>query len=154
IDLPFSVSPVVAGMMLVLIFGLSGYLGPSLRDDGYHYVPHILSFAGAGITFVLLSMFRPARKRKSVSWKLVRPVAAGLTFLVLYFLQVHYEVWPEMESLKIIFATPGLILATAFVTFPFVARELIPIMEAIGDEEDLAAVSLGASGFQMFWRVT
>jgi sulfate transport system permease protein len=59
-----------------------------------------------------------------------------------------------MESLKIIFATPGLILATAFVTFPFVARELIPIMEAIGDDEDLAAVSLGANGLQMFWRVT
>ena len=53
-----------------------------------------------------------------------------------------------------IFALPGLILATAFVTFPFVARELIPVMEAVGPEEEVAAVSLGANGWQMFWRVT
>ncbi len=79
IDLPFSVSPVVAGLMLVLLFGLQGYFGPWLREHG----------------------------------------------------------------LKIIFSTPGLILATAFVTLPFVARELIPVMEAIGSEEEMAAVSLG-----------
>jgi sulfate/thiosulfate transport system permease protein len=90
IDLPFSVSPVVAGLMLVLLFGLQGYFGP---------------------------------------W-----------------LQAHH--W------KIIFATPGLILATCFVTLPFVARELIPVMEAIGSEEEVAAISLGASGWQMFWHVT
>jgi sulfate transport system permease protein len=90
IDVPFSVSPVVAGLMLVLIFGLQGYLGPWLRE----------------------------------------------------------------HHLKIIFATPGLILATMFVTMPFVARELIPVMEAIGSDEEVAAVSLGASGWQMFWRVT
>jgi sulfate/thiosulfate transport system permease protein len=90
IDLPFSVSPVVAGLMFVLIFGLQGYLGPFLRA----------------------------------------------------------------HDVKILFATPGLILATAFVTFPFVARELIPVMEAIGDEEETAALSLGASGWQMFRRVT
>lgn len=90
IDLPFSVSPVVAGLMFVLLFGLQGYFGPWLRDHG----------------------------------------------------------------LKIIFATPGLILVTAFVTLPFVVRELIPVMEAVGPEEDLAAVSLGANGWQMFWRVT
>jgi len=154
IDLPFSVSPVVAGLMLVLIFGLSGYLGPALQEDGYRYAPHVVSFAGALLTFVLLSMFRPSRSRKSIVWKLLRPAAAGAAFIVLFGLQVHYEVWPHGESLKIIFATPGLILATAFVTFPFVARELIPIMEAIGDDEDLAAVSLGANGLQMFWRVT
>jgi sulfate transport system permease protein len=90
IDLPFSMSPVVAGLMFVLLFGLQGYFGPWLRDHG----------------------------------------------------------------LKIIFATPGLILVTAFVTLPFVVRELIPVMEAVGPEEDLAAVSLGANGWQMFWRVT
>ena len=90
IDLPFSVSPVVAGLMFVLIFGLQGYLGP--------------------------------------------------------FLQAH--------DVKVLFATPGLILATAFVTFPFVARELIPVMQAIGDEEETAAVSLGADGWQMFRRIT
>jgi sulfate/thiosulfate transport system permease protein len=90
IDLPFSVSPVVAGLMFVLLFGLQGYFGPWLREHG----------------------------------------------------------------IRIIFATPGLILVTAFVTLPFVVRELIPVMEAVGPEEDLAAVSLGANGWQMFWRVT
>jgi sulfate transport system permease protein len=90
IDLPFAVSPVVAGLMLVLIFGLQGYLGAWMRD----------------------------------------------------------------HEIKIIFALPGLILATTFVTLPFVARELIPVMEAIGSEEETAAVSLGASGWQLFWRVT
>jgi sulfate/thiosulfate transport system ATP-binding protein len=90
IDLPFAVSPVVAGLIFVLIFGLQGYLGPWLRE----------------------------------------------------------------HNIKIIFATPGLILATAFVTFPFVARELIPLMEAIGAEEETAAVSLGARAWQIFRRVT
>jgi len=90
IDLPFSVSPVVAGLMLVLIFGLQGYFGPWLRE----------------------------------------------------------------HDIKIIFAWPGLVLATAFVTMPFVARELIPVMEAIGVEEEVSAVSLGANGWQVFWRVT
>jgi len=90
IDLPFSVSPVVAGLMLVLLFGMQGYFGPWLREHGF----------------------------------------------------------------QVIFSTPGLILATSFVTLPFVARELIPVMEAIGSEEETAAVSLGASGWQMFWLVT
>jgi sulfate transport system permease protein len=90
IDLPFSVSPVVAGLTLVLLFGMQGYLGPWLRE----------------------------------------------------------------HDIRIIFALPGLILATMFVTLPFVARELIPVMEAVGAEEELAAISLGANGWQMFWRIT
>ena len=63
------------------------------------------------------------------------------------------NIWEQDKSLKIIFATPGLVLATAL-TFPFVARELIPIMEAVGPDEELAAVNLGANGWQMFWDVT
>ena len=90
IDLPFSVSPVVAGLMFVLIFGERTPIGEWLKDHGY----------------------------------------------------------------RVIFAPPGLVLATAFVTFPFVARELIPVMEAIGPEEELAARSLGASGWDLFWRIT
>src|SRR5215471_10175549 len=90
IDLPFAVSPVVAGLMFVLIFGLQGWLGGWLRE----------------------------------------------------------------HDIKIIFATPGLILATAFVTFPFVARELIPVMEAIGSDEEVAAVSLGGRGWQLFRKIT
>src|SRR5512133_385718 len=90
IDLPFSVSPVVSGLIYVLIFGLQGWIGP----------------------------------------------------------------WLQAHDLKIIFAVPGIVLATIFVTFPFVARELIPLMEAQGREEEEAALTLGASGLQTFFRVT
>jgi len=90
IDLPFSVSPVVAGLIYVLVFGLQGWLGPWLAD----------------------------------------------------------------HDLKVIFAVPGIVLATLFVTFPFIARELIPLMEAQGREEEEAALVLGASGWQTFRHVT
>jgi len=90
IDLPFSVSPVIAGLIYVLLFGLQGWLGP----------------------------------------------------------------WLQEHDIKLIFALPGLVLATIFVTFPFVARELIPLMQEQGKEEEEAAVSLGASGWQTFWHVT
>jgi len=89
-DVPFSVSPVVAGLAIVLIFGRQGLLGPTLA-------------------------------------------------------------WLDWQ---VIFAWPGLVLATTFVTLPLVVRELIPVMEAIGPDEEMAAVSLGASGWQVFWRVT
>jgi sulfate transport system permease protein len=84
----------------------------------------------------------------------VSPVVVGLAFVLLFGLQGFLGPWLREHDLRIIFAAPGIILVTCFVTFPFIARELIPVMEAIGPEEDLAAVSLGASGWQMFWRVT
>ncbi|MEQ1684811.1 MAG: sulfate ABC transporter permease subunit CysW [Burkholderiaceae bacterium] len=90
IDLPFSVSPVIAGLIYVLIFGLQGWFGETLRD----------------------------------------------------------------HDVRVIFAVPGIVLATLFVTFPFIARELIPLMQAQGQEQEEAARVLGASGWQMFWRVT
>ena len=90
IDLPFSVSPVVAGLIYVLVFGAQGWLGP----------------------------------------------------------------WLAEHDIKIIFAVPGIVLATVFVTFPFIARELIPLMQAQGSDEEQAAQVLGASGWQTFWRVT
>ncbi len=90
IDLPFSVSPVVAGLIYVLVFGAQGWLGP----------------------------------------------------------------WLMEHDIKIVFAVPGIILATIFVTFPFIARELIPLMQAQGNEEEQAAIVLGATGWQTFWRVT
>jgi sulfate/thiosulfate transport system permease protein len=90
IDLPFSVSPVIAGLIYVLVFGLQGWFGEWLRD----------------------------------------------------------------HDLKVIFAVPGIVLATVFVTFPFVARELIPLMQAQGVEQEEAARVLGAGGWQIFWRVT
>ena len=90
IDLPFAVSPVISGMVYVLLFGAQGWLGPWLSD----------------------------------------------------------------HDITIIFAVPGIVLATIFVTFPFIARELIPLMEAQGTEYEEAAVVLGATGWQAFWRVT
>ncbi len=90
IDLPFSVSPVVSGLIYVLLFGLQGWLGP----------------------------------------------------------------WLDAHNIKIIFAVPGIVLATIFVTFPFIARELIPLMQAQGNDEEEAALVLGASGLQTFLRVT
>ena len=90
IDLPFSVSPVIAGLIYVLVFGAQGWLGP----------------------------------------------------------------WLAGHDLKVIFAVPGIVLATVFVTFPFIARELIPLMQAQGKEEEEAAVVLGANGLQTFWHVT
>ena len=90
IDLPFSVSPIVAGLIYVLVFGAQGWFGP----------------------------------------------------------------WLAEKNIKIIFAVPGIILATIFVTFPFIARELIPLMQSQGSEEEQAAIVLGASGWQTLWRVT
>jgi len=186
IDLPFSVSPVVAGLMFVLIFGLQGYLGPFLREDGYSVMPYATSLVGVFVLVVLYFVFRPAnpaarrgvwrgptwlvapRRRRGLRLlsflaaaiprfargRLVVPAASVVLFALSVVVQKRLGVWPQGESLKIIFATPGLVLATAFVTFPFVARELIPIMEAVGAEEELAAINLGANGWQMFWHIT
>ena len=84
----------------------------------------------------------------------VSPVVAGLVFVLLFGAQGWFGPWLIEHDVKIIFAVPGLVLATIFVTFPFVARELIPLMEAQGREEEEAAIVLGASGWQTFWRVT
>jgi sulfate/thiosulfate transport system permease protein len=84
----------------------------------------------------------------------VSPVIAGMIFILLFGRQGLLGAWAQAHDLKIVFAVPGLILATVFVTFPFVARELIPLMQAEGTEEEEAARVLGASGWQMFWRVT
>ena len=84
----------------------------------------------------------------------VSPVVAGLIFVLLFGLQAPAGQWLRAHGYQIIFAPPGLVLVTAFVTMPFVARELIPVMEAVGADEELAARSLGASGWQIFWWVT
>ncbi len=157
IDLPFSVSPVVAGLIFVLIFGRQGYFGPFLRSDGYSIMPYLTSLLVVAVLFVFAAVALPHGSRARRIWngsRLAQLLAAAALFAGLVLAQQYLELWPQNQSLKIIFATPGLILVTAFVTFPFVARELIPIMEATGSEEELAAVSLGASGWQMFRRVT
>jgi sulfate transport system permease protein len=102
IDLPFAVSPVIAGLIYVLIFGLQGWLGPYLGAGDHPWLGE----------------------------------------------------WFNRQDIQIIFAVPGIVLATIFVTFPFVARELIPLMQAQGNDEEYAALTLGANGWQTFWRVT
>jgi len=84
----------------------------------------------------------------------VSPVVAGLMFVVLFGLQGFFGKWLDAHDLKIIFAVPGIVLATVFITFPFVARELIPVMQATGTEQEQAALTLGANGWQTFWHVT
>ena len=84
----------------------------------------------------------------------VSPVIAGLIYMLLFGLQGWFGEWLQAHDLKIVFAVPGIVLATIFVTFPFVARELIPLMQAQGTEEEEAAVTMGASGWQTLWRVT
>jgi len=84
----------------------------------------------------------------------VSPVVAGLMFVVLFGLQGYFGKWLDERDIKIIFAVPGIVIATVFITFPFVARELIPVMQATGTEQEEAALTLGANGWQTFWRVT
>lgn len=84
----------------------------------------------------------------------VSPVISGLVFVLLFGLQGMLGPWLISNDIKVVFAVPGIILATTFVTFPFVARELIPLMQAQGTEEEEAAITLGASGWQTFSRVT
>ena len=84
----------------------------------------------------------------------VSPVVAGLMFVVLFGLQGFFGQWLQDHNIQIIFAIPGIIIATTFVTFPFVARELIPVMQATGAEQEQAALTLGANGWQTFWHVT
>jgi sulfate transport system permease protein len=84
----------------------------------------------------------------------VSPVVAGLVFVLLFGLQGFFGPWLAAHDIKVIFAFPGIVLATIFVTFPFVVRELIPLMQAQGTEEEEAALSLGASGVRTFFHVT
>ncbi|GAA0134792.1 sulfate ABC transporter permease subunit CysW [Paenibacillus sp. YSY-4.3] len=84
----------------------------------------------------------------------VSPVIGGLIYVLVYGANGWFGPWLQEHDLKIIFALPGIILATLFVTFPFVARELIPLMEDQGQQEEEAAVMLGARGFKIFWKVT
>jgi sulfate transport system permease protein len=84
----------------------------------------------------------------------VSPVISGLIYVLVFGLQGWFGPWLQEHDLKVIFAVPGIVLATTFVTFPFVARELIPLMQAQGPDEEYAAIVLGANGWQTFWRVT
>ena len=84
----------------------------------------------------------------------ISPVISGLVYILVFGMQGWLGKWLEGYGIQVIFAVPGIVLATIFVTFPFVARELIPLMQEQGSEEEWAAISLGANGWQTFWRVT
>ena len=84
----------------------------------------------------------------------VSPVVSGLVFVLIFGAQGWFGPWLQHHDIRIIFALPGLVLATVFVTFPFVARQLIPLMASQGRADEEAALTLGASGWQTFWRVT
>jgi len=84
----------------------------------------------------------------------VSPVISGLIFVLMFGAQGWFGPWLSEHDIKIIFAVPGIMLATLFITFPFVARELIPLMQEMGSEEEEAALSLGASGWKTFWQIT
>lgn len=84
----------------------------------------------------------------------VSPVIAGLIYVLIFGMQGWFGEWLSDNDIKVIFAVPGIVLATVFVTFPFIARELIPLMQAQGKEEEEAGLVLGASGWQIFWRIT
>jgi sulfate transport system permease protein len=84
----------------------------------------------------------------------VSPVVAGLVYVLMFGAQGWFGPWLQEHDIKIIFAVPGIVLATVFVTFPFIARELIPLMQAQGNDEEQAAIVLGATGWQTFWHVT
>ncbi len=84
----------------------------------------------------------------------VSPVIAGLMYVLLFGAQGWFGEWLRAHEIKILFALPGMVLATVFVTFPFVARELVPLLQSQGSEEEEAALVLGATGWQTFWYVT
>ncbi len=84
----------------------------------------------------------------------VSPVIAGLIYVLVFGLQGWWGEWLIANDYKVIFAVPGIVLATVFISFPFVARDLIPLMQAQGQEQEEAACVLGASGWQVFWKVT
>ena len=84
----------------------------------------------------------------------VSPVVSGLIYVLMFGAQGWFGPWLQAHDVKIVFAVPGIVLATIFVTFPFIARELIPLMQSQGTEEEQAAMVLGANGWQTFWHVT
>jgi sulfate transport system permease protein len=84
----------------------------------------------------------------------VSPVVSGLIYVLIFGAQGWFGPWLQEHDVQIIFAAPGIVLATIFVTFPFVARELIPLMQSQGNDDECAALTLGANGWQTFWRVT
>ena len=163
----FLLLPLLNVFVQALAKGWSFYLQSLLHPDSWAAIRLTLLVAGISVPlnvlFGLAAAWAIAKfefRGKSVLITLidlpfsVSPVVAGLMFVVLFGLQGFFGKWLDAHDLKIIFAVPGIVLATVFITFPFVARELIPVMAATGTEQEQAALSLGANGWQTFWHVT
>jgi sulfate/thiosulfate transport system permease protein len=147
--------------------GIAVYLASLVEPDARSAIK--LTFLVAAIAVPLNTVFGVAAawaitkfefKGKSLFLSLidlpfaVSPVVSGLIYVLLFGANGVFGAWLSAHNLQIIFAVPGMVLATVFVTFPFVARELIPLMQSQGSEQEHAALSLGASGWQTFWRIT
>ncbi|HYE08536.1 MAG TPA: ABC transporter permease subunit [Planctomycetota bacterium] len=156
IDLPFAVSPVISGLIFVLLFGAQGWAQGKPVGALWPIAWWALVLIGVGLIArgaVGLPDYRLAAPRRRCSWARIAIgfASIGVALAADRFIQP----WLAGDNdLAVIFAWPGIVLATVFVTFPFVARELIPVMQSVGQEEEQAALSLGASGWTTFWRVT
>lgn len=163
----FLLIPLVSVFAEALNKGWELYLAALIDDDALSAIKLTLLTAAIAIplnlTFGVAAAWAIAKfdfKGRSLLITLidlpfsVSPVVAGLVYVLLFGSHGWFGPWLEENDIKVIFAIPGIVLATVFVTFPFVARELIPLMETQGSDEEQAAMVLGASGWQMFWRVT
>jgi sulfate transport system permease protein len=165
--LVFLVLPLVNVFAQALDKGLHRYWAALIHPDSWSAIRLTLIIAAISVplnaVFGLAAAWSIAKyqfRGKSLLTTLidlpfaVSPVVAGLMFVVLFGLQGFFGPWLDAREIKIIFAVPGIVLATVFITFPFVARELIPVMQAAGSEQEQAALTLGANGWQTFWHVT
>ncbi len=163
----FLLIPLIAVFVEALRKGWELYFAALIEPDALSAIKLTLIAAAIAVplnlTFGVAAAWAIAKfefKGKSVLITLidlpfsVSPIVAGLVYVLLFGSSGWFGSWLEAHDIKVIFAVPGIVLATVFVTFPFVARELIPLMEAQGSDEEQAAMVLGASGWQMFWRVT
>ena len=163
----FLVLPLAAVFTEALRKGLGAYLNALQDEDAWSAIR--LTLITAAITVPLNLVFGVAAawaiakfefRGKALLTTLidlpfsVSPVVAGLIYVLMFGAQGWFGPWLQAHDIKIIFAVPGIVLATVFVTFPFIARELIPLMQAQGTDEEQAAIVLGATGWQTFWYVT
>ncbi len=163
----FLVSPLVVVFVEAFKRGWGLYLAAIIEPDAWSAIQLTLAVAAISLPLNLLfgvaaawALTRFAFRGKQFLITLidlpfaVSPVVAGLIFVLLFGAQGWIGPWLQEHDMRIVFAVPGVILATLFVTFPLIARELIPLMQSQGSDEELAALTLGASGWQIFWRVT
>ena len=163
----FLIVPVAAIFAEALRKGFAMYLASFSEPDALSAIKLTLLAAGisvpANLVFGLAASWALAKfqfRGRNVLITLIdlpfaiSPVISGLIYILLFGMQGWLGPWLSEHDIKIVFAVPGIVLATIFVTFPFVARELIPLMQEQGTEEEQAALLLGANGWQVFWRVT